>query len=690
MSSNRHPAGLFLLFATEMWERFSYYGMRAILALFATKQLLLDKSFVSEQVYGSFTGLVYLTPIIGGYIADRYWGNRRSIVVGGLLMAIGNFMLFLSGHFTEPMYMYLGLGFIVFGNGFFKPNISTMVGQLYPENDKRLDSAYTIFYMGINLGAFIAPLVCGGLGESADFGWKYGFLAACIGMILGVLTFVWLRNKYLVSPEGEQLGVLPNKAKQRSDEVTSETKLSRKQINILVGVSAALFFGLWLLAGMDIPGAIIFSFGIGIPLAILADESLSKVETDRIWVIYLAAFFVIFFWSAFEQAGASLTFFADEQTDRTLGIATSEGVFYLVILAVLAGIYWILQRMLDIPREFRLIFSGIGVALLGLAIRGFVNGTPYELKEMPASWFNSFNAIFIVLFAPIMSAFWASLNARGKEPASPTKQAWGLLLLALGYLWIAWGVYGVTGKVSMLWLTVLYLLHTFGELCLSPIGLSMVNKLAPMRFASLLMGAWFLANAMANKTAGTLSALYPEEVKKEYSVTSSKFSLTRDTTTAVVSMDSTVLAALQNDSLYSATVVFANDNDPEPTAPTFVEQVIARATFAKKVEKPDSIVSVSITSAARNTVNELEYKMVKEGKGAGKVVFVGKKDQLVALAADGTVEVWNQEPTKPRFFGYEISGLVPFFLLFVGLAGTASLILFVLSPRMQRMMHGIK
>ncbi len=689
-NSNRHPAGLFLLFATEMWERFSYYGMRAILALFATKQLMMEKSYVSEQIYGSFTGLVYLTPIIGGYIADRYWGNRRSIVTGGLLMAVGNFLLFMSGHFSAPMYLYLGLGFIVFGNGFFKPNISTMVGQLYPENDKRLDSAYTIFYMGINLGAFIAPLVCGFLGESPDYGFKYGFLAASIGMILGVLTFVWLRNKYLVSPTGEQLGVLPNKASQRSDELTSETTLSKKQITTLIGVATSLFLVLWLLVGMDIPGCIIFSFGIAIPLAILADNSLSKVEIDRIWVIYLAAFFVIFFWSAFEQAGASLTFFADEQTDRTLGISTNIGVFYLVILAVLAGIYWILQRMMDIPREFRLIFGAIGVALLGLSVKGLVTGTPYELKEMPASWFNSFNAIFIVVFAPLMSGLWAALNARGKEPASPTKQAWGLLLLALGYLWIAWGVYGITGKVSMLWLTVLYLLHTFGELCLSPIGLSMVNKLAPMRFASLLMGAWFLANAMANKTAGTLSALYPEEVKKEYTVQSSKFSLTRDTTTAVVTMDSTLLASLSADSLHTATVVFANDNDPKPAEPTLMQKIIARATFAKAEEKPDSIVSIAIASGTGAKVNELEYKMVKDGKGAGKVIFVGKKDQLVTLSANGTVEVWNQEPVKPRFFGYEISGLVPFFLLFVGLAGTASLILFFLSPRMQRMMHGVR
>ncbi len=444
-----HPKGLYLLFFTEMWERFSYYGMRAILVLFLTKQLTMDKAFASE-IYGSFTGLVYLTPIIGGYMADRYWGNRKSIVVGGVLMAIGQFMLFTSGMMSSTLLTYAALGVIVFGNGFFKPNISTMVGQLYPENDQRIDSAYTIFYMGINLGAFLAPLVCGYLGENIDF--KWGFFAAGVGMVISTISFVWLKSAYLVSPTGLQIGSEPNKARLKEGESQVHSVMDTRQVLAIVAGSVALFLLFHFAIGFDVFGALIFAFAISIPMTIMFDRSLNATERDRIWVIFIAAFFVIFFWSAFEQAGASLTFFADEQTDRML-------------------FGW----------------------------------------EMPASWFQSFNAAFIVIFAPAFSAMWMRMGDR--QPSSPTKQAIGLGLLALGYLYISFGVSGAEGgsKVSMIWLTGLYLLHTFGELCLSPIGLAMVNKLSPARLASLLMGVWFLANATANKFAGMLSALYPEE-----------------------------------------------------------------------------------------------------------------------------------------------------------------------------------
>jgi proton-dependent oligopeptide transporter, POT family len=450
-----HPNGLFLLFFTEMWERFSYYGMRAILVLFATKQLLMDKSFATDQIFGSFTGLVYLTPIIGGFIADNYWGNRRSIVTGGLLMAAGNFMLFMSGASSNHLFLYIGLGLLVIGNGFFKPNISTMVGQLYPERDVRIDAAYTIFYMGINLGAFFAPLVCGYLGENVDF--KWGFLAASIGMLLGVATFVMFRDKYLVSPTGEQLGVQANKKNLKAGEKASDFKLTGSQIGVFAGLAVGLFSAFHFLGGFDLIGSLIFTMAIALPTVIIMDSTLTKIERDRILVIYAACFFVIFFWSAFEQAGTSLTFFADTQTNREM-------------------------------------FNFV----------------------MPASWFNSFNAIFVFIFAPLFSVIWLRLNRNGLEPNSLYKMAIGLLLLAIGYLWISRGVLGVdpTDRVSIMWLTVLYLLHTFGELCLSPIGLAMVNKLSPARFASLLMGVWFLANASANKFSGMLGAFMPEAGKE--------------------------------------------------------------------------------------------------------------------------------------------------------------------------------
>ncbi|MFM7216960.1 MAG: peptide MFS transporter [Bacteroidota bacterium] len=453
-TSKGHPKGLYVLFVTEMWERFSYYGMRAIFMLFLVKGLVMSEKDASN-IYGSFTGLVYLTPLIGGYVSDRYWGNRRSIFVGGILMAIGQFMMFMSGNAigssSANPFMIGGLTFLIIGNGFFKPNISTMVGQLYPKGDSRIDSAFTIFYMGINLGALFSPLVCGYIGENIDF--KWGFFAAGVGMVISVITFEILKHKYLVAPDGGALGMPPTKIQaNKAEKTASGPPTNMGKVFGMLAVAMGLIYFFHSLLDMDIFGAIIFSSAIAVPTLIITDNSLSKDEKSRIWVIFILAFFVIFFWSAFEQAGASLTIFADKQTDRHLGT-------------------W----------------------------------------EMPASWFQSINPFGIIILAPLFSSLWVGLGRRNLDPPSPLKMAIGLLLLCLGYVVIAMGVHGVDSsvKISMWWLIILYVLHTMGELCLSPIGLSMVSKLAPLRFSSLLMGTWFLANAAANKLAGSLSALIP-------------------------------------------------------------------------------------------------------------------------------------------------------------------------------------
>jgi POT family proton-dependent oligopeptide transporter len=450
-----HPRGLALLFFTEMWERFSYYGMRAIFSLYMINALLFSKAKASE-IYGSYTGLVYLTPLIGGYVADRFWGNRKSIVAGGLLMAIGQFFLFFSASAyqdvgTATSLMWAGLVFLIVGNGFFKPNISSMIGQLYTEGDRRRDAAYTIFYMGINLGAFLSPLVCGYVGDTgnpADF--KWGFLAAGIGMVIGTILFQTQKDKYVITPEGNPIGALPNKAVQ--PDASESAGLGPRQLLLggLLFVGSTLVF--WKLAGFDLIGSLIYASIVAMIVMVISDPSLTEIERDRIIVIFVSAFFVVFFWAAFEQAGASLTFFAEEQTNRNL---------------------------------------------LGATI--------------PASFFQSVNAVSVVLLAPVMAAIWVALAKRNAEPNSLAKQAMGLVILALGYVVIAIGVKGIGlgMKVSMFWLIALYVLHTIGELCLSPIGLSLVSKLSPMRFVSLLFGVWFLANATANKAAGQLSALYP-------------------------------------------------------------------------------------------------------------------------------------------------------------------------------------
>lgn len=467
MSTPRHPKGLYFIFATSTAERFSYYGMRAIFILFLTQALLFDKEHAAS-IYGSYTGLVYLTPLIGGYIADKYWGIRRSVFWGAMMMAVGQFLMFASASMLEARelshwLMYGGLTFLILGNGCFKPTVSSLVGQLYEPGDKRLDSAYTIFYMGVNVGSFLAPLVCGYFGETGnpnDFRW--GFLIAAVVTVLTVVLFETQKNKYLIGPDGKPLGIIPDARKEQPKADNTGRKAtdagSRKTRNyLLLSLLAIVLAGFfhWCF-GNDWISIGIFTACIVFPVSILLEGSLTKIERDRIFVIYIIAFFVIFFWAAYEQAGASLTLFASEQTDR-------------VILG------W----------------------------------------EMPASWVQSFNPLFVVILAAIMPGVWSALGKRGMEPASPTKQAIGLLLLSLGYLIICFGVKDVQPgiKVSLIWLTGLYFIHTMGEICLSPIGLSMVNKLTPIRFASLMMGIWYLSTATANKFAGILSGLYPEAGK---------------------------------------------------------------------------------------------------------------------------------------------------------------------------------
>ena len=524
-TSSKHPKGLFVLFFAEMWERFSYYGMRAILVLYVTNGLLMSDQYANNGVYGSYTGLVYLTPLLGGYFADRLWGNRRSIITGGFLMSLAQLILFVSASFYSNVslahtLMWVGLGVLIIGNGFFKPNISAMVGQLYPPADKRLDSAYTIFYMGINLGAFIGPLVCGGLGNQYDESgnplrdaFKWGFLSAGVAMFLGTLAFIWLKNKYVVSPEGRGLGIIPNKminepADKRGRETT---KSSLANVGIWTVVTLGMILLFRFVVGSDWIGSFIFSVAIGVCGIIISDSSLTPLERGKVFVIFISAFFVIFFWAAFEQAGSSLTLFAERDTDRRFVVNTSLGNVILFVLAIALFLYYILQRIMQIPKELKMVFGVLGMGAVLFAVYHYIQGTPYDQKEIPPSWFNSVNGLFILLLAPFMSQFWLFLSKNRMEPSSPKKQSLGLLFLGLGYLVISFGVKDTGGGVSMLWLLILYFLHTVGELCLSPIGLSLVNKLAPVRFSSVLMGVWFLSNAGGSKLAGILGALYPGE-----------------------------------------------------------------------------------------------------------------------------------------------------------------------------------
>lgn len=370
-----HPKGLYFVFTTAMSERISYYGMRAIFTLYLIKALLMDKELASS-IYGNYTGLVYLTPLIGGYVADRYWGMRRSILWGAILMLAGQMFMFFSALYYQNSelahwLMYIGLASLIFGNGFFKPNITTMVGSLYEPGDKRLDAAYTIFYMGVNVGAFIAPLLAGYLGDTgnpADF--KWGFLAAAVGMFLSLILFIGWKNKFLIGPNGEQLGlVAASKVESnKSEKDKAPAKSSSQNIKefIIWAFGLVALFSLFHFAfEFDLIGAFIFSLCIIIPAYVITDRSLTKIEKQRIAVIYMIAFFVIFFWAAFEQAGASLTYFADEQTNRDI-------------------FGW----------------------------------------TMPASYFQSFNPVFVVVFAPLMSWLWLNWVRKIWNLHRPPNKPW--------------------------------------------------------------------------------------------------------------------------------------------------------------------------------------------------------------------------------------------------------------------------
>ena len=542
MAHKGHPKGLYLLFVTEMAERFSYYGMRALFVLYLVAAFFTNDE--ASQIYGSYTGLVYLTPLLGGYVSDRYWGNRRSIIAGGLTMAVGQFMMFASACFVNQSIMgegygidptvnnqlslwlmFAGLAALIIGNGFFKPNISTMVGDLYSPYDQRKDSAFTIFYMGINVGAFVAPLICGPLGNGnwADpSGFRWGFFAAGCAMLFSVAVFVALKDKYLVTPEGEKIGGKPT-SRLSSSPSLEERRDATKNIRIFscgfIALAIALF-SLWQSGvlsplspreglGMSLISSVIYGISVALPIYIITDNRLKKIDKMHIGVIYIIAVFVIFFWSAFEQAGSSLTIIADQQCDRHIG-------------------NW----------------------------------------EMPTTWFQSVNPIVVVTFAPVMAIMWEWLLRKGINVPSTVKQAIGLALLSIGYLVIAYGTWGIdtTAKISMWWLIVLYFLHTMGELSLSPIGLSLVNKLSPAHLASLLMGVWFMSNATANILAGEFATLLPAPGKEPASifgmkiVTLSDFFLFFAITAGVTAIVLLCLCPLLN-RMMKPVIVFATNNE---------------------------------------------------------------------------------------------------------------------------------
>jgi POT family proton-dependent oligopeptide transporter len=462
------PNQLFVLFFTEMWERFSYYGMRALLVLFLVTEASKGgwgwSRAEATTLYGWYTGLVYVTPILGGYIADRLLGTRRSVLLGGFVIAAGHIALFMD---TVPSF-YAGLGLVVLGTGLFKPNISAIVGQLYgKDNEGARDGGYTLFYMGVNAGAFFGISLCGYIGEKIS--WNLGFGLAGVFMILGAIQF-WL-SQGLFGTVG--------------DKPDAAAKVAAQAL----------------------------------------DDTPAHIVADRLKAIFVFSFFTIFFWFAFEQAGGSMTIFAADYTDRTL-VGTSGFVFKIVNTAmtlVPAGILsWLLFRLyrstggnyakanLSLAVAFALIW-GLCLWMLG---REF----GMDQSEVPATWFGVLNSFFIVVLAPLFSKLWE----KHWNPSGPVKFGVGLVLLGLGFAVLSYGSAGIpqgarTAQVSMVFLTLAYLFHTMGELCLSPVGLSYISKLAPARLLGLMFGVWFLNAAIANKIAGSTGA-FIDQVSSQYSM----------------------------------------------------------------------------------------------------------------------------------------------------------------------------
>ncbi len=430
-----HPRGLYTLFFTEMWERFSYYGMRALLILYMTRQILYGDS-QAYGVYAAYGALVYATPFIGGVIADQLLGYRKAIILGAVLMAIGHFLMAIE----SSVFFYGALAFLIIGNGFFKPNISSMVGGLYKEGDPRRDGGFTIFYMGINLGAFLAPLACGLLGEL--LGWHYGFGLAGVGMVMGLIVFIKGQNRFDAT----------NGAPPKPEKLTQMLipGINRERLVYLAAILITPLIGL-LVWNYHLMSYILTPFAIVVFLGLLVMSfSFEKIERQRIWVILILAFFSITFWAFFEQAGSSITLFTDNNVNRF--------------------------------------------------ILGF---------EVPTSVFQSVNPLFIIIFAPVFASLWIALGKRNKEPNTTIKFALGIIQLGLGFGVFVLGasLAGPDGMVALVFLLFGYLLHTTGELCISPVGLSMVTKLSPARMVSMVMGAWFLSFAMAQHVGGMIARL---------------------------------------------------------------------------------------------------------------------------------------------------------------------------------------
>jgi POT family proton-dependent oligopeptide transporter len=519
-----HPAGLFVLFFTEMWERFSYYGMRALLVMFFTASLI-DGGWGwprehAYAIFGTYTSLVYLSTLLGGYFADKKIGYRYAVAIGALLMTLGHGAMAIE----TPFFIYLGLTLLVFGSGFFKPNMTSIISEMYKGKDEKKDGAYTIFYMGVNAGAFLGILLCGYLGE--QIGWRWGFGLAGIFMLFGLLQFWFAQNIF------GNIGKKPLKIDETSIKISEdEPKLNpftSIQLALIViagilglswilndpvakiseGVYNLFDFSLFGMEGSNL--AIISAIGIFLILLFIRIPKYDKITRDRMIAVIFFAFITIFFWAIFEQAPSSLTIFARDYTQRVLeGNAAYifkiiNSLMTIIPLGIITWVLWLLFKKTFSKYALSNIFLAISFIIIwGIAFWMLSIEFGKEIAEVPASWFGVLNSLFIIAFAPLFSKWWESKY----NPNANMKYAIGMVLLGIGMACVAIGASSIepgakTASVSMIWLILVYFFHTMGELCISPVALSYVSKLVPGRMIAMMFGIWYLAVAIGMKLAG--------------------------------------------------------------------------------------------------------------------------------------------------------------------------------------------
>ncbi len=538
-----HPSGLFVLFFTEMWERFSFYGMRVLLINFLTSAIISGSPFSgwgwdpvqAGALYGTYAMLLYISPIFGGILADKYLGYRYAIVIGAAIMTLGH--LFMA--FDTPLFLYLGLGALVVGTGFFKPNMTSILSEMYKKFPQKKDAAYTIFYMGVNSGAFFGMMLCGYLGEKV--GWHWGFGLAGIFMFLGTLQFWYAKPIFGKVGDKPTAEVKAEKAEAATlanpdDKPNPFTKLDIFLIVIMtiLGLGYAFNDPLSKISGIDIFSSLQVGSTAGQNVAIFAALIIflfvvisrlaryTKVVRDRLIAVIIFAFFVIFFWMSFEQGASSLVIFARDSVDRSLS-GNSLTIFNVVntLLTIVPLIFVTYAVTMLTKKTFgKAPLSNIVqvicfTAIWGLALWMLYREFTAESSEIAVSWFSIMNSFFIITFANFVSKIWDSKY----NPPATVKYGMGLIVMAIGFGLLAFGANGLQEgvKVSMVWLILAYMFHTLGELCLSPVGLSYVSKLAPARMIGFMFGMWYLALAIGNKLAAIIGGQI-EIITNQYSL----------------------------------------------------------------------------------------------------------------------------------------------------------------------------